>query len=537
MALNRARGLSLVLCSCLTGGALAACAEDTLVRVRPQIEVDPEALDFGDGCIGADNVLELVVKNRGSGVLELAGLDIVAADTVSDGVFSVGALPSAIGAISERALSVIFVPRQPHERYAAKLVIRSNDPVTPALEVPLEGVGGVREIEVFPTDLDFGTVDEGTAPTRQIEVRNLGGDPLVVASLVWTSTSVDLKLATHTFLGGAIAAKTSTIIDVVYSPIDLGADAATLTIPSNDEDEPRVEVHVRGRANLAPRAIAWGCDKRGAQIGCDGADKRRALTAGFRKLVGLDGRDSYDPEGGAIASFRWVLVDKPDGSNATVFHSTDDLTLRRRTTGDIEIDRVGTYLLRLVARDDRGLESLDVPESRVLVTPRDLEVLLRWDVDTDVDLHVVRPGGVVGDYGSGDVATSTGTDCSAFNRAPNWSDPETSDDDPSLDKDDVSGRGPEIVSLDVPETSGAYAAYVHYCDSRMRGVPVNVTLEVFARGVLVETIPAVGGYPLVAGELWHAADLTWTAGEVPSVDVEPQTASFPTPAPGLCFLR
>ncbi|MCK6548838.1 choice-of-anchor D domain-containing protein [Myxococcota bacterium] len=536
MDLVRVRALALVLSTCLAGAALTACSEDTLVRVKPQLEVDPSSLDFGDGVIGADNVLPLALLNRGSGVLELDGIDVVAADAVTEGVFSVRAVPAVIGAISDKEIDVVFVPKRPHEVYAAKLVIRSNDPVKPALEVPLAGVGGVREIEVFPTEVDFGTVDEGTAPTRQIELRNLGGDPLVVDRLVWTSTSVDLELAAGTFLEGAVAAKTSTIIDVVYSPVDLGADTATLVIPSNDEDEPRVEVRIRGRANLAPRAIAWGCDKLGAQIGCDGADEKRELTAGFRKLVGLDGRDSYDPEGGAIASFRWVLVDKPDDSNATVFHSSDDLTIRRRTTGDIEIDRVGTYVLRLVARDDRGLESLDVPESRVTVTPRDLEVLLRWDVDTDVDLHVVRPGGVIGDYGTGDVGTSTGTDCSAFNRAPNWSDPATNDDDPSLDKDDVSGRGPEIVSLDLPE-AGAYAAYVHYCDSRMRGVPVNVTVEVWARGTLVETIPAVGGYPLVAGELWHAADLTWVPSEPATVTVEAQTSSFPTSEPGLCFLR
>lgn len=520
------RRASLVIAALAT---LSACADDPLTRLTPRLEVEPEALDFGEGVVDFDNVLVLSIRNLGDGPLEVSAIELDA------GVFSAPRGPFNVAPRRDHALPVTFRPRLAHEVSRGSLTIVSNDAARPRLEVPLDGIGGVREIEVFPAELDFGTVNEGTSPRRAVEVRNLGKDPLLISAVTFTSTSVDLALAGDTFRGGVIPALTSTVVELVYAPVDLGADLGVLEIRSNDEDEPAIEVPVRGRANLAPRALAFACEKPQAPgaAGCDGEEQLRALTAGFRRIVGLEGRASYDPEGGAISDYRWVIVERPPSSSATVFFSTADLG-RRRATGDIEIDRVGRYDLRLIAKDDRGLESLDREESHVFILPRDLEILLRWDVATDVDLHLVRPGGRLGDYGSGATGTSTGADCSAFNRRPNWMDLTTDADDPSLDKDDVTGRGPEIVSLDRPEAGGVYQVFVHYCDSRMNGFAAGVTVEVYVRGALLGTIPESGTFALASGEVWRAADLVWDdAG--PTVEVTPGTDA-PRADPGLCLL-
>lgn len=508
---------------------LAACGDDALSEFQPRIEVEPERADFGVGIVDRDNLLTLSVKNQGTARLLLGGFRF----EPDDGIFRVHEAPEGIAAAAAQPLVLAFVPRAPKVRYSGTLIILSNDPTEPELAVPLLGEGGVRNIEVFPAEIDFGVVDEGTVARRPLEIRNTGGDPLVISSLVFTSTSADLRFEAR-FTQTVIPALTSTTVSFRYSPVDLGGDVGTLTIESNDEDEPTLVVPVRAFANLAPRAVAWGCKTEFGQVGCDGRERLRRLSLGLRDQVGLDGRESSDPEGRAIDSYRWVVVLRPAGSSAAVFHSTEDRQLRRSATGDLEIDQTGSYDLRLIVKDHRGLDSFDTPESHVLVAPKDLEVFLRWDLATDVDLHFVHPAGLVGDYGNGQVGTSTGGDCSTFNRRPNWNRPETELDDPSLDIDVVEGRGPEIVSLDFPESGGAYKVYAHYCDSRNVNAATNVRVEVRVRGEVVATVPESGpGYSLASGELWEAASVIWDPLTSTAMVTDLSNTS-PVSRPGLC---
>lgn len=511
------------------GLGAAGCGEDALSEFQPRIELEPERAEFGVGVVDRDNRLTLTVKNQGTARLLLQGFRF----EPSDGIFRVHEAPEGVAAAASQPLVLSFVPAAPKVEYRGTLVILSNDPAEPELQVPLHGVGGVRNLEVFPREIDFGVVDEGTVARRTLEIRNTGGDPLVISGLVFTSTSTDLRFEAR-FTQTVVPAQTSTTVSFRYSPVDLGGDRGVLSIDSNDEDEPRVEVPVRAHANLAPRAVAWGCKTEFGQVGCEGRERIRRLSLGLRDRVGLDGRESADPEGRELDSYRWVVVARPPGSSAAVFHSTEDRQLRRSATGDLEIDQTGAYDLRLIVKDNRGLESFDTPESHVLIAPKDLEIFLRWDLATDVDLHFVRPGGQVGDYGNRQVGTSTGTDCSTYNRRPNWGRLETELDDPSLDIDVVEARGPEIVSLDFPETTGAYAVYAHYCDSRAVNADTQVRVEVRVRGEVVATIPETGpGYRLASGELWEAARVIWDP-ITSSAFVTELSNTSPVMRPGLC---
>lgn len=512
----------------LSALALVACGDETLNLVEPRISVTPEALDFGDGCIDDDNIETLLIENLGPGRLDIervevrAGAQVYSADMMSTNLQSRG----------ELELPVNFVPTTPKETYEGVLVIISNDPIEPELQVPLSGVGGIREIEVVPLEVDFGVVNEGQAPTRAVEIRNTGGDPLLISGLTWTSTSVDLGPVDLPMGSIVVPAKTSTAIEFQYAPADLGQDSGRLRIESNDEDEPEVEVTVRAAANLAPRALAWICDKVPNEPGCPVERRARSVSAGVGRVMGIDGRDSLDPEGDEI-SFEWQVVEMPEMNRPTLFFGTEDIR-RGRATGEVEVPQVGRYVLRLVARDERGLESFDLPESRVSVLPKDLEIYLRWDLVTDADLHLVRPGGRVGDYGNGFTGTSTGSDCSAFNRSPNWGDPMSIYDNPSLERDVVTGRGPEVVSLDFPE-EGAYRAYVHYCDSRNVNTNIHAHIEVFVRGALVQRVPVMDGQRMLPGDLWQAAEITWDAATMQAVITE-GTAPVES-RPELCILQ
>jgi hypothetical protein len=174
---------------------------------------------------------------------------------------------------------------------------------------------------------------------------------------------------------------------------------------------------------------------------------------------------------------------------------------------------------------------------------------------SDVDLHLLRPGGALGDTGTcpaecqvdagaglvenrcyedGDAFVAscrqTGSDVSFANRYPEWFDAGRVD-DPRLDLDDVRGEGPEVVSLDRP-ADGEYAAVVHYCTDRI-GEPSVARLQVYVQGVLAST----AGPQLidVEGEAWEAARLLRSGGpDDGGWTITPQLNAFQTAPVDLC---
>ena len=66
-----------------------------------------------------------------------------------------------------------------------------------------------------------------------------------------------------------------------------------------------------------------------------------------------------------------------------------------------------------------------------------------------------------------------------YNKSPNWGsfDPAAGD-DPSLDRDDTDGAGPENLNIAIPEDDIVYHIGVHYWDSHGLG-PVNATVRVW----------------------------------------------------------
>jgi hypothetical protein len=316
-----------------------------------------------------------------------------------------------------------------------------------------------------------------------------------------------------------LAARTSTSVFISYDPVDLYGDIGELLIRSNDEVEPEIVIAVKGWGNLVPRALAWGCQTVFQQIGCAGQEQGRRFTMSVGQRIGLDGRESYDPEGTEIASYRWEIVAAPQGSTSLVFHTAEDIQTRKRATGDFEVNDVGRYELRLIVTDERGVQSFDTPESRITVAPKDLQILLKWDLTTDVDLHLIAPNGRLGDYGTGEIGTSTGSDCSWANRGPNWNDQGTSLDDPRLDIDAVSSKGPEITSINQPIPNGSYKIFAHYCDSRSVGEVISGDL----------------GVTLTSGQAWEVGTVHWDTNAQPRGAFQAPAMLSVQDLPGLCL--
>jgi len=132
-----------------------------------------------------------------------------------------------------------------------------------------------------------------------------------------------------------------------------------------------------------------------------------------------------------------------------------------------------------------------------------IRVELTWDTNyTDVDSHLIRPGGEFDDEF---------TDCYYGNDNPDWGVPEVTTDNPSLDQDVTDGYGPENITLQAPTSSGEshYQYKVHYYSDDGYG-PTTATVRIWINDVLVAQYSKL----LVDDEIWDCAYIEWPSGDV-----------------------
>jgi hypothetical protein len=553
------RRLPLVLGWLSVAGGACDCDEQ-LATLVPDIAVSPAALDWGTVVVGVGAVEQLQLGNRGTGALTIASIAV----EPDDAGFVVRNPPRRVQAQLAEVVEVELSAPFPGT-YDAELVIRSDDPDSPEVRVPLSGEGGVGRLVVSPDPLDLGVVHEGPGASRALTLSNDGFDFLSVTDAAFVD---DVGFAVDTTsLPASLGPGESTTLSVSLSPTETmvaGLDVPALvdTLRIEATTGPR-DVTVSARVNLAPVARAVERDSR-----------RTTVKVGAGTPVFIDGSETYDPEGDDFA-FQWSVAARPPSSFTAVLGQGQPLV---RVTPDV----VGQYVVRLRATDEHGAWR----EADVTILPRDLAIVLSWEPSatapcraysadacaamsdeerarlccgqSDLDLHFIGPGGVLGDYGtcgpsasaaaSGgvcpdvalcaeesdehvDTCRSDGLDCAFANRSPDWGGAGGARngraDDPRLDIDDVRGEGPEVVSLNTPP-DGTYRVVVHYCLDRI-GEPTDATIQVFDQGIAIATTQPER---LDEGEAWVAAVLVRNAG---AWNIVTQPGIFENAVPaGLC---
>jgi hypothetical protein len=145
-------------------------------------------------------------------------------------------------------------------------------------------------------------------------------------------------------------------------------------------------------------------------------------------------------------------------------------------------DVVGMHVPRFTAIDVLGMtSSCDVT---VPVQPLgDLWAELTWNQPNGLHLHLLHSAG-----GNRRQAKSwvRQYDCSFLNRNPSWDNPGTAD-EPSLDRDDITGRGPENIRINTPSTAHTHSVGVHRYSWAASPVPVVTTVRVYGAGQLEAT--------------------------------------------------
>jgi hypothetical protein len=242
----------------------------------PLIGLNPSRIDFGNVPVGESVRETVTVTNTGSAVLNLTGLDFLRG-TSEDFAYAMplsGAQEISPG--EEFAVEIVYTASDATASGTA--VFLSNDPTQPQAAVPLLGRPSRPDLVVSPTSLSFGEVGQGISVVRTLSLFNNGTEPLEVSQLVVDGTPEFAVVADANFPPsqgagvGVIAPQGEVMLQVRFTPVDLGADIATLNIRSNDPSEPLKPVpmtatggqQARCRIRVIPDPMNFGLVTRGS---------------------------------------------------------------------------------------------------------------------------------------------------------------------------------------------------------------------------------------------------------------------------------
>lgn len=191
---------------------------------------------------------------------------------------------------------------------------------------------------------------------------------------------------------------------------------------------------------------------------------------------------------------RWTVEEEPLGSSLVPTPRDAPRTVVRPLL-------YGDYRLRYTEID----EDLEASSCEVLLaagTQDALRVELIWNPTipeelhaSDVDLHLLHPDATAwwGDL-----------DCHYANRNPAWDEPLSTEDDPRLDLDDTSGRGPENINVLAPPLGETYRVGAHYYSDHGYGTSA-VYVNVYCHSQLSQRF---GPVTLSNDQFWKIADVT-----------------------------
>ncbi len=502
----------------------------------PELQATPGQIDFALVSKGEVGQKELTLINVGSKTLLVSGFQVTnyRFGVEGDG-FDIGgvlggpvsidlpeAIPVAPGSLKPVTVTFFSDSPQPAE---GNLIVYSNDPKTgvSGLLVPLSANKNGPCIEVDPRTVSFGGKLVGQIATIEVEVKSCGTEPLQVTHVgIADGSSTDFSVdedALAALNGDQVVTNLTPLIipvnEFVKIPVQFVPDEVNPkdadNVPIPDEGTMVIESNAFEAMIEVPLAGA------GAEQDCPVAviqiDEGEEVIP--QTVLHLDGTGSYAPFG-QIESWTWTVT-QPDGNQ--------QLFIPSPTAADpvFYANTVGLYTFTLEVRDENNTKSCQPDVRQVVVQPdQAIHVELTWltpgdDDETDdgvaagsdVDLHFTHPNAKGPDLdknGVPDPWFDEQWDCFWYNGAPNWGsfDPEAGD-DPSLDRDDTNGAGPENLNISIPEDDVAYHIGVHYWEDHGFG-PVKAQVKVFTYAT---EIFAQGDVDLEEKDMWCVGAVTW----------------------------
>jgi len=534
---NKKRSGILRIHSTATGNKIHQVAFTT-ASGTPKISIQPAFFDFKFVKVGDERIEQGTAYSIGNAPLTISAMDLkLEADLFKVIIQGKEYVPSGQPVKFEPPLSVAKGGTLPIKAlYKGKddkphngtIVLHTNDPSLvaeggaghKAINVKVNSTGPCLQLN--PSNVVFGATPLGKGGVTSMALKSCGDLPIKVTRMAFAAPGGGEFGVDWTSIGGqptkekplTIGVNETKTVALTYNP-----EAAN---PQKDgkivEDTATLEVHSNvlagvSKATLTGFASSSTCPT--AVIKIPEGD-----TVVPQTTLNLDGTASF-AQSGNIAKYRWE-VDQPTGS-VGLFKPNAQLPKVQ-----FQPNVAGDYVFRLRVWDTANKESCQPAEKKVKVLPdQAIHVELLWNTPgdpdqsdegpaagADMDLHFAHPFGSGLDF-DGDKKPDPWFDPTYdafwFNKNPEWGsyDPNV-DDNPSLDRDDTDGAGPENLNLTLPENGMSYAVGVHYFNDFNKG-PSTAEVRIYVYGQLQFKVKSD---PIKKGDMWYVATIDWPSGNI-----------------------
>ena len=505
------------------------------------LKASPEILDFGQVGHGGSLSKNVLLANTGADDLTISGFKLIGSPYFSVIIEGQTLAPEAM--LNKKALlddsvhisqgdtpqmKVMFEPQVANPAKAS-LLIYSNDKKHPTgKSIELIGNDKLPCIDIEPFEIDFGNQLLDKPEPKALTITSCNDNPLELTGIgLAAGASPDFAPDLSKLEHGPTAEDPvilshgeSAVVDVHYVPdSENPLDANGLPIPDLGTMEisgnfftglKQVEMKGFGVETECPTAV----------IECEEGAEVIPQTK-----LHLSGEDSHALVG-SVVKWNWDVA-APEGAQSAFLPSSDS----KKVT--YEVNAAGSYLFYLTVYDDIGTPSCHPGVSEVVVVPDEaIHVELLWvtpgdedETDTgpgmgsDLDLHFAHPwaeGEDIDGDGEADGWFDKSYDCYWKNKYPNWGSTDSwVKDDPTLDRDDTDGAGPENVNLANPQDV-VYRVGVYYYDDNGYG-GASATVRVFLNSVQAFEQQDV---ELEMLDFWEVCEVDWTTGEVNPTDLD-----------------
>ena len=506
------------------------------------IAVVPQQVDFKSVSAGETKEEEIQIVNNGSSELQIFRIDFQGPSAFSliiddieypVGVLDYSAAPLVVPGGESFVMYAKFSPENT-DPASASITIQSNASNSGAggAKVILQGNTSGPKIDINPSTVEFSPSLVGELNVIPVTIQSVGGEPLVIHSIEFEEGASSAYQLDYSQLpgfedGSKPSKENPLLLDINQTAelwvrfvpeVESDKDENNQAIPEfatiaieNNTTEPEKEVEVTGIGIAGNCPVAVIVIQEGEQV----------IP---QTELHLFGDQSFSPSG-TISKWEWT-VQQPTGSQSVFTPSADSPNPK------FEANVAGQYEFQLTVYDGNETESCVPDTATLVVIPDDsIHVELLWDTPTDpdqtdegpeagtdLDLHFMHPfasGADVDEDGIGDGWFDQPFDCFWFNPTPMWASFDPSiDDNPSLDRDDTDGAGPENLNLNIPEDDTTYKVGVHYWNDHDFG-PSYATILVYIYSDLVYSAQDV---KLVNQDMWEACTIDWPSGIVSPID-------------------
>jgi len=535
----------------------------------PKLSVVPPHLEFEDVKLDATVEKPATLTNTGTAPLSVGSLafngdssgnnawKIVIAGKEYKGAYQGAIDPPVVIEANASVDMVVSYTAIDGNGHQGSYSFGSND-ASGNKSLQVQGNPHFARIAVTPSKVNFGFVPLGTIVPRTLEIKSTGDQEAQIFGVVLSDDEADVFKLDFKDTEGTTKDDSGKPVTVKPDPVGGPSDAKPMPLAVNAKAQVKITctpaamekeaytatVTVKSNSLEQDKVVPLVCSGSSTNCPTPIIDVQEGEAVVPQTLLHLSSSSSFAGGAGkAISKWKWS-VKQPDTSSSLLYDMAScpsaktEADLKNCKASDsaqnvlLQANVAGTYAFSLDIWDNDDVEGCAKAQAVVNVIPdQSLHVELTWDTPqdqtkadgsgSDMDLHFAHPNAIAlaackdgQTVGCGEDLNKDGVtdpwfdqpfDCFWYNAVSKWGDPMSPADDPSLDRDDVDGWGPENMNMQTPEELKEYMIGVHYWDDHSLDVSTP-TVRVYLYGQLA--FEKVGPVMKMC-DMWWVARIPW----------------------------